>query len=257
MRSFWQDVKFGIRLLVAQGRFSVVAIVILALGVGTPTVVFSVVNATLLRPLPYQDPDQLVAITGVFRSPGAPDAPGRTVALTDVEAWRKSSRNLASMGAFAYTQIAIRVGDQALSPVTALLDPHFLPTLDVPLALGSNFPDDPSRERTAIISHRLWSPRKRRCGPHARWSPWIAPPCLTRVISTGLADSQASFSSAWTPRTARSNGRRGSTVGISSWRVRRWSFSPALRGWCDWSLRTQTRTANFRNCRSSPREHAR
>jgi putative ABC transport system permease protein len=157
MSAFWQDVKFGIRLLLAQGRFSLVAIVILALGVGTPTVVFSIVNATLLRPLPYHDPGRLVAIAGVFRSPGSADAPGRTVALTDVEAWRRTSRQLSSMGAFAYTQIAIRVGDQALSPVTALLDPQFLPTLGVPLAMGTHFPDDPSGERTAIISHRLWT----------------------------------------------------------------------------------------------------
>ena len=157
MSAFWQDVRFGVRLLVSQGRFSLVAIVILALGVGAPTVVFSVVNATLLRPLPYQDPGRLVAITGVFRSPGNADAPGRTIALTELAGWRTGSRQLSSMGAFAYTQIAIRVGDQALSPVTALLDPQFLPTLGVPMAMGTHFPDDPSRERTCIISHRLWT----------------------------------------------------------------------------------------------------
>src|SRR5688572_19039518 len=144
MNALWQDVKFGMRLLVAQPRFSLVAILILALGVGTPTVVFSVVNATLLRPLPYDNPDRLVAIASVFRSPGNPDAPGRTVALTEVDAWRKASRTLSSMGAFAYTNIPIRVGDQALSPVTAVPDPQFLPTLGVPLAMGSHFPDDPS-----------------------------------------------------------------------------------------------------------------
>ena len=157
MRVLWQDLKFGCRLLVAQRRFSLVAILILALGVGTPTVVFSIVNATLLRPLPYEDPHRLVAITSSFQSPGNPDAPSRTVALTEVEAWRTASRHLVSMGAFAYTQIPIRVGDQALSPVTALLDPQFLPTLGAPLAMGTQFPNDPSRERTAIISHRLWT----------------------------------------------------------------------------------------------------
>lgn len=157
MGSVWQDIKFGMRLLVRQRRFSGVAIVILALGVGTPTVVFSIVNATLLRPLPYKDPDRLVAITEGFRTPGRPDTPSRTVALTDVAAWRKTARHLESMGAFAYTQIAIRVGDQALSPVTALLDPQFLPTLGVPLMMGSHFPEDPSAERTAIVTHRLWT----------------------------------------------------------------------------------------------------
>jgi putative ABC transport system permease protein len=156
MSSFWQDVRFGFRILTTQGRFTLVAVILLALGVGTPTIVFSVVNATLLRPLPYHDPERLVAITSVFRAAGQPDTSAARVTLDEIERWRPEVGRISSMGAFAYTQIPIRVGNQAFSPVTALMDAHFLPTLEVPLAMGSWFADDPSAGQTAIISYRLW-----------------------------------------------------------------------------------------------------
>jgi putative ABC transport system permease protein len=157
MRGVWQDVKFGARLLLTQRQFTAVAVVILALGVGTPTAVFSVVNAVLLRPLPYEDPERLVAIASVFQEPGRPDLHARTVALTEIAALRRGATRLSSMGAFAYTQIPVRAGGQAFYPVTALLDPQFLATLGVPLAAGSPFVEGPDGERTAIISHRLWT----------------------------------------------------------------------------------------------------
>jgi putative ABC transport system permease protein len=156
MRSIWQDVTFGLRLLVSQRRFTLVVAIILALGVGAPTAVFSIVNAALLRPLPYQDPDRLVAITSVFQTPDRPDAAARTVSFDELTAWRTSLTRLSAISGFAYTQIPIRVGNQAFSPITALLDAQFLPALGVRLAAGSHFPVGADAEGTAIISHRLF-----------------------------------------------------------------------------------------------------
>ena len=101
MTSVLQDVRFGARLLISQRRFSAIALLILALGVGTPTVVFSVVNATLLRPLPYEAPDRLVAITSTLRAPGRPNTEDPRVTLTEVEAWRKASRQPGCSPAFS------------------------------------------------------------------------------------------------------------------------------------------------------------
>jgi putative ABC transport system permease protein len=157
MHPLWQDLKFGTRLLVTQRRFTVVATVILALGVGTPTAVFSIVNAALLRPLPYHEPERLVAIRSVFQSPGRQEVSAPRVTLAEITAWRRTAQRLSAMGAFAYTQIPVQVGGRAFSPVTALLDPQFLPTLGVSLAAGSHFPEGPAGEWTAIISHRLWT----------------------------------------------------------------------------------------------------
>ena len=155
MTGLWQDIRFGLRILTKQRQFSFVAILILAAGVGATTAVFSVVNAVLLRPLPYQDPSRLVAIASRFNGPTSTRRVA-VVPLADLAEWRSRSRSFASMGGFAYTQLPLRVGDRSYSPVTALMDPQFLPTLGNPLQLGSYFDAAGGAEASAIVSHALW-----------------------------------------------------------------------------------------------------
>jgi putative ABC transport system permease protein len=157
MDAIWQDLRFGFRALTAHRQFTIAAVVVLALGIGATTAVFSVVNAVLLRPLPYQDPDRLVAVTSLFKS-DAGTRPSRVIALSDMSEWRTRSHKVASMGAFAYTQLPVRIGAQSFSPVTALMDAEFLPTLGVPLGMGTFFATGaaPASDMTAIVSHAFW-----------------------------------------------------------------------------------------------------
>jgi putative ABC transport system permease protein len=156
MSSIWQDLRYGIRVLAAHRQFTIVAVSLLALGIGATTAVFSVVNAVLLRPLPYTDPSSLVAITSVYRSTNA-ERRTPVIALADLAEWRRHSQTLSSMGAFAYTQLPVRIGDRSFAPVTALMDPQFLPTLGNALAMGTFFSaQGEGRDLTAIVSHALW-----------------------------------------------------------------------------------------------------
>jgi putative ABC transport system permease protein len=157
MPTLWQDIRFAVRTLRTNPGFSIVAVMILALGIGATTAVFSIVNAVLLRPLPYANPERLLAVTSVYQ-PDKANQNLRVIALSDMEQWRKESRTLESMGAFAYTELPIRVGEQAYFPITALMDPEFLPTLGNPLAMGTMFAPRTAegRDNTIIISYHLW-----------------------------------------------------------------------------------------------------
>ncbi|HZM63479.1 MAG TPA: ABC transporter permease, partial [Vicinamibacterales bacterium] len=155
------DLRYAVRVLRKTPVFTVAAIGTLALGIGANTTIFSLVQALLLQPLPYQNPDQVVLVwedqtgaAGVSRAVSAP---------ANYRDWRASSRSFTDMAAtgFAFTNLT---GDGAPEVVLGRrVTANFFSVLGVQPVLGRDFTaaDDTSGARVVIISHALWQRRYR------------------------------------------------------------------------------------------------
>src|SRR5258708_38130776 len=87
METLFQDFRFGLRMLRKSKGFTLVAVLALALGIGANTSIFSLVNAVLLRPLPYEKPEQLFLVTENWRN-----SPGSNVSAGNFADWKAQSR---------------------------------------------------------------------------------------------------------------------------------------------------------------------
>src|SRR5947209_4783519 len=89
MGTLIQDVRYGLRMLAKNPGFTAIAVITLGLGIGANTAIFSVVNAALLRPLPYKDPTRLVYVWSAEKARGIPQS---TVSIPDLHDWRQQNR---------------------------------------------------------------------------------------------------------------------------------------------------------------------
>ncbi len=98
MYEFWQDLRFGVRLLVRQFGFTSVVVVTLALAIGANTVIFSIASFLLLRPLPFQDGDTIAAVWSIDPQRGDERA---SVSDPDFVEWREGARSFEQLGGFS------------------------------------------------------------------------------------------------------------------------------------------------------------
>ena len=162
MQTLWQDLRYALRMLAKQPAFTATAILTLALGIGANTAIFSVINAVLLRPLPYPQPDRLTLIrerTNIFDS--------GSVSLPNYLDWRVSQRGFTDLALFRRddANLSGAASDVEAERVGSLrVTYNFLSVLAVPPELGRDFresDDVPHCKKVALISEELW---KRRFG---------------------------------------------------------------------------------------------
>ena len=151
------DLRFALRQLVKSPGFSLVAALILALGVGANTAVFSVVNAALLRwDEAFADPGRLVMLwksVGLGRQPTTP---------ADYRDWSERTRGFAAIGAYFYTGFRLRGLDGAEQVLGAAVTASLFPTLGVRPLLGRGLvaqDEEWGRHRVVLLSHGLWQRR--------------------------------------------------------------------------------------------------
>jgi len=159
MRTLWQDLRFGARMLVKRPGFTLVAVLTLALGIGANITIFSVVDAVLLRPLPYQNPEQLVMIWGKLPAYVSGNVGASAAEFAD---YRDQNLVFSSIAAYTSSSFNLTGAGEPERIVGTLVSARLFPLLDVQPALGRAFlneEDRPGHERVVILSHGLWRRR--------------------------------------------------------------------------------------------------
>ena len=152
MSTLINDVKYGIRQLLKNPGFTVVAVLSLALGIGANTAVFSVVDNVLLRALPYSQPEQLVRLS-ILRSSGS-------VSYPYFEDWRDQSGSFSNMAAYKGRKMDFIYHGLPESLEGVSVSQGFFDTLGISAAMGRTFAadeDEPGANSVVVISHSLWS----------------------------------------------------------------------------------------------------
>jgi predicted permease len=157
MEALAQEIRHGLRALLRNPSFSIVAVLALALGIGVNSAIFSVVNGVLLKPLAYKNPDQLVRI---WEKWGGFDH--GSCSYPNFKDWRERNQSFEKIGAYRWTGFNLTGGDRPERLSGRQVSSELLDVLGVTPAVGRNFRPDEDREGAnpvAIISDSLWQRR--------------------------------------------------------------------------------------------------
>jgi putative ABC transport system permease protein len=154
LEHFWQDIRFGIRMLSKAPGFTAVALITLALGIGANTAIFSVVYAALLRPLPFRDASQLVVMNETTPRVGLV-----SVSYLNFLDWRAQSRTFSEMSMVAGTGFNMSGVGEPESISGEAVSANFLAMLGVRPSLGRDFAASEEKAGTPaviMLSYELW-----------------------------------------------------------------------------------------------------
>jgi putative ABC transport system permease protein len=157
MFSLAQNFRFALRRLRKNPGFTVVAVLTLALGIGANSAMFSIVNAVLLRPLPYRDPQRLMLLAERW-----PQFPRLSLSYLNYKDWRDQSHSFEAIGAVRNNVMTMTGGTEAERLPTQNVTANLFDLLGIKPELGRTFSDaedKPGAPPVAVISHSLWERR--------------------------------------------------------------------------------------------------
>src|SRR6266851_9209941 len=157
MHTLWQDIRFAVRMLLKNWSVTAIIVVVLALGIGANTAIFSVVNAALLQPLPYADPDKLVRL-----SEDSPNVPQMSISYPNFLDWRAQNKIFSGIAALQFRSLNLTGTGEPERLAGRAVSAELFDVLGVKPALGRSFAaeeDRPSASPVCIISDGLWRRR--------------------------------------------------------------------------------------------------
>ena len=159
MDTLLQDIRFGFRMLLKAPGFTAVAVIVLALGIGANTAIFSVVNAVLLRPLPYPQPDRLVQ---VWHTPPQSSFPGMTrfsVSPANYLDWVNQNHSFEQMAIYGFVNFNLTGKGEPESLIATRVSSNFFSVLRTQPMAGRVFSseeDSAGHGNVVMISHAFW-----------------------------------------------------------------------------------------------------
>ena len=160
MQNLLSDIRYAFRMMAKQPGYAALAILAFALGIGANTAIFSVVNAVLLRPLPYPEPQQLISVREKTRS-----FPASSVSLPNFLDWRAAQHSFTDIALFRRESYNVSTPKGGIAPERiggGRVMFNFLTVLGVAPQLGRDFTeadDVPNGPKVALISDKLWRTR--------------------------------------------------------------------------------------------------
>jgi putative ABC transport system permease protein len=165
MQTLWRDLRYSARMLLKKPGFTLIAVFTLALGIGANTAIFSVVNAVLLRPLPYAEPERLMMINATDLARGGTNM---GINLPDFREWRAGNRSFDAMAAFSVENYNISGNEEPERVAGAVASADLFKTMGVNPVQGRAFLSEEEqygKHRVVVLSDGLW---RRRFGAQTR-----------------------------------------------------------------------------------------
>jgi putative ABC transport system permease protein len=156
VENLWADLRYGARQLRGSPAFALAAILTLALGIGVNSAVFSVVDAVLLRPLSFPEPDRLVTVAPKDMRGGAHPT---SLCYPTFFDFRRDNRVFKNIASFREDRLTLTGRGAPLSLATEIVSSEFFDVLNVPMAYGRGFIASEERAGTwvAVLSHEIWT----------------------------------------------------------------------------------------------------
>ncbi|MBI1897687.1 MAG: ABC transporter permease [Acidobacteria bacterium] len=196
-----QELRYGGRTLLRNPTFSLTLISTLALGIGANIAVFSVLNAVLLRPLPYPNGERVLVIRQTIPPSGAPNL----VSARDLLEWRRQAQSFSEMAAVSIGVASVAAAGVVEHVKVGVVGPSFFTILGVGAAEGRGFAADeeqPGKSKVAVLSHAYWL--RRYGGDRSALGQSIVlsgtPYTIIGVLPAGF-DFNHAQASMWVPRT--------------------------------------------------------